>query len=418
MLILCPNTLKRTWATEAAKVLGDVSTRVIEGGRGLRRRAISEATSTLVIINYESARVEVVAIQAFLHRTRSVLVMDESHYIKNYRSLCTMAVERFAPLVNYRWLLTGTPITNRPTDIYPQICVACAGHPLGSYAAFGAQYADRDPPPPERRRLSATIEPYVLRRLKEDCLDLPPRTISDLTIDLPAWQRQLYDSMRDSIADETRRMSAHEFAQFAPTALVRLLRLSQLASNPALMISSERRTPGKITHLDHLLEDLVAGGRKVVVWSYYVATIELLKRRYGGLGAVALHGATPVEARASVIDRFRESDGANVLVANPATAGTGLTLTMANYVIYETVTWRYDHYTQSLDRTHRIGQHLPVTCIRLLAADTIEFAIAEALSRKAKLARDLLDDYGEETEPVTFTRASFRETLQTGRLPG
>src|SRR5258706_9483631 len=100
--------------------------------------------------------------------------------------------------------------------------------------------------------------------------------------------------MRDDLSHEVEAMTPEEFRRFAPTALTRLLRLSQIASNPALMMPGERRLPGKVAELDRVIEELVAGnGRKVILWSYYLKTIEALIERYSRYGVAALYGETP-----------------------------------------------------------------------------------------------------------------------------
>jgi SNF2 family DNA or RNA helicase len=184
-----------------------------------------------------------------------------------------------------------------------------------------------------------------------------------------------------------------------------------------LVFSGETRTPGKATELDRIVDEIVVtNNRKLIIWSYYVRTIEDLADRYKHLGAVSLYGATPAGERQDVATRFQADASVRVLVANPAAAGTGLTLTAASYAVYETLTWRYDLYAQSQDRNHRIGQGQPVTYIRLLASDTIEQAITEALARKAVMASDLLGDVEGVPEAAAMTPASFCELLRTGHL--
>lgn len=417
MLVLCPNSLKRTWAAELRRFAPDLSVDLIQGARRERRARLGQTNATAILVNYESARNEIASIRALLARRRTVFVLDESHYIKNYRSLNSIAAQHFAPLAEYRWLLTGTPVTNRPTDIYPQICVAAAGEPFGSHGAFEARYGSTDSSVTERESLAERIQPFLLRRTKEECLDLPPKLFVDVAVDLPPWQRRLYAAMRDGVVAEVETVSPEEFHRYLPTGLVRLLRLSQVASNPRLVFPNERRIPGKIVHLDRTVGELMEAGRKVIVWSYYVDTIRLLEARYRRYGAASLHGATSPDKRHSTVTRFQDDPDLKVLVANPAAAGTGLTLTAANYSVYETLTWRYDQYAQSQDRNHRIGQRVPVTYIRLLAADTIESAIVEALARKAQLARDLVDSSAGSAPPLRITRQDFTEMVRTGRLP-
>ena len=303
-------------------------------------------------------------------------------------------------------------------DLYAQLSVVADGKPFGSPAAFKAEYGDPTVPADKRQVLAGKIAPFLLRRTKEECLDLPEKTFVDVIVELPAWQRKMYDAMRDDLAHEVEGMSEEQFRSFLPTAMTRLLRLSQVASNPALILPNEHRIPGKLAELDGLVSELVdANGRKVIIWSYYVATIEMIAARYADRGVIAIYGATPAEERQPLATQFQDDPSVHVMVANPSAAGTGLTLTAATYSIYETLTWRYDLYAQSQDRNHRIGQRNPVTYIRLLAADTIERAIVAALEGKALMAADLLGDEGRPAASPTMTPELFLRLLRSGDLP-
>src|SRR5213075_687404 len=146
----------------------------------------------------------------------------------------------------------------------------------------------------------------------------------------------------------------------------------------------------------------------------YVDTIKSLIARYAPYGVVALYGETPEADRQAVASRFQEDPHTRVLIANPAAAGVGFTLTAASFAIYETLTWRYDYYAQSQDRNHRIGQRNPVTYIRLIADGTVEQAVAEALARKATIATEILGDEDSPPRSSEMTRESFCEILRTG----
>lgn len=417
MLVLCPNSLKRNWVAEVERYRPGLSTLVVEGPARARRQAIGSARAHLVIVGYESARKDITAIRALMDRRRGVLVLDESHFVKNSSSLTATAAGHFAPLTPYRWLLSGTPVTNSAVDLFSQIAIVSNGRPLGSLSRFVATYGRGSESAEERKALAARIGPYLLRRTKEQCLDLPDKTFVDIRVELPPWQRSLYEAMRDDVATEVEGMTSAEFRAFAPTALTRVLRLSQLASNPRLLVPDEQRTPGKIEELDHLVEELVAAGRKLIIWSYYVGTIRTLADRYAALGTVALFGGTPPAERQAIATQFQETDGTRVLIGNPAAAGTGFTLTAATYAIYETLSWRYDLYAQSQDRNHRIGQEVPVTYLRLLAADTIEPAIAEVLARKTRMARSLVGDDDLLPKAEEMTPETFGQFIRTGILP-
>jgi SNF2 family DNA or RNA helicase len=417
MLVISPNSLKGNWRAEVARYAPELRTEVISGNAKARREALTGAKGGIVIINYEAARAEIIALRALMVHRKTVLVLDESHYVKNRHSLTTVAAKHLAPLAEYRWLLTGTPVTNSPEDVFSQLSII-TGEERKAFDVFMLDYGDAKSNPEAHANLANHIAPYLLRRTKEDCLDLPEKTFVDLEVTLPEWQRSLYTEMRDGIIKEVQEMSGSEFATFASTALTRLLRLSQIASNPALVFPREARVPGKMMELDILLEELITGSnRKVIVWSHYVGTIRLLLSRYSGYGPVTLFGEVPVADRQEVARKFQEDDEIRLLIANPAAAGTGFTLTAATYAIYETLSWRYDFYAQSQDRIHRIGQSVPVTYLRLIAEDTIDRVIADALEMKAAMARSIVGD-----EPSSFSIADLRPDefclmLQTNQLP-
>lgn len=414
LLVICPNSLKKNWTHEVSKFAAHLSTATVEGPPKTRRRLFGEVTSAVVVVSYETARSEISGVLALLGRGRTVLVLDESHAVKNRYSLTSIAAQHFSPRSEYRWLLSGTPITNTAADIYAQINVISASSPLGSYESFAARYSGTEAAEELRER----IAPYVLRRTKDQCLDLPSKSFFDVRIELPEWQRRLYDDMRDALVCEIRAMSGEEFRAYAPTALARLLRLSQLASNPALLLPTEPRVPAKVLELDHLIAEICASGsEKIIIWSHYVQTIRTLLKRYAEYGVVALYGEIPTEDRLSIAQQFQTDSNTRLLIANPAAAGTGFTLTAARYAIYETLNWRYDFYAQSQDRNHRIGQTRPVTYMRLLAADTIEEAIVSALERKSELARALLGDGGDVPPTAEITRDQMCALLLRNEWP-
>lgn len=418
MVVLCPNSLKDNWAGEITRFAPTLQVRIVGGSGRDRRAAFASADEAVVIVNYEAARADIAAVRAMMRRLRPVLVLDESHHVKNRRSLTSIAARQFAPLAAFRWLLTGTPVTNSPSDIHAQLSVVADVNPLGPYEVFMLDYGDSGTNPRKQKKLAELLQPHVLRRTKDECLNLPSKRFVDLTVPLPVWQRRMYDGVRDGILDEVRGMSRDAFRAYAPTALTKLLRLAQIASNPALVFPSEQREPAKLAELDRIVTELIQVKEcKVILWSYYVDTITRLAARYRHLGVVTLFGGVPASERQALVQSFQEDPGVRLFVGNPAAAGTGFTLTAATYAIYETLTWRYDLYAQSQDRNHRIGQQAPVTYVRLLAADTIDFVMAESLARKTSMARRLVGDEDHAATIAEITPEEFRDMLLTNKLP-
>ncbi|MGB9380006.1 DEAD/DEAH box helicase [Candidatus Binatus sp.] len=415
MLVICPNSLKQNWAAEIAKFEPTLSFEIIEGSARERRRALSSVSAPVVVLSYETGRIEIAGVLALLKRRPTVLVLDESHAVKNRRSLTSIAAQHYAPLCEYRWLLSGTPVTNTAADLYAQLRVITAGEKFGNFDSFVV--AANSPEGLEALRVRCA--PFIMRRTKDDCLDLPDKTMTDLRVELPPWQRRLYDEMRDKLVCEIKAMTGEQFRAHAPTVLVKLLRLSQIASNPALILPTEPRVPAKFQELDCLIDEIIGGTarEKLIIWSMYVETIEHLTERYAALAPLVLYGGTPVGDRTGIAERFQTDPSSRLLLANPGVAGSGFTLTAARYCVYETVSWRYDFFAQSQDRIHRIGQERAVTCLRLIAADTIEEVIASALDRKASVARVLLGDSDPAVSTATLSREQVLEILVTNKLP-
>lgn len=390
MLVICPNSLKRNWVAEIAKFAPGVTVQIAEGTPKERRRTFANSSAAVVVTSYETARVEVTAVLALVDSSRTVLVLDESHAAKNWQSLTSTSMRHVSPRCEYRWLLSGTPVTNTPADLHTQIEIIAPGeHALGSLESFLARVEED----PSAAFAKPVLDRLVLRRTKEECLDLPDKTFTDVVVELPGWQRRLYDEMRTQMVCDIQGMSGDQYRAFASTALAQLTRLSQLASNPALLFPDAAQTPVKFEVLDGLVSDiLTVPGRKIIIWSTYVRNIQALIARFAHYGAVAIYGGIEAGERQEVAARFQDDPDTRVLIANPAAAGTGFTLTAASFTIYESMSWRYDHYAQSQDRNHRIGQNQAVSYLRLIASDTIDEAVAHALERKSGMARSLLSD--------------------------
>lgn len=413
LLVICPNSLKRNWSAEIQKFAPGLTFEIVEGTPKLRRQAFLKTKADVVITSYETARTEITALLALLGRKNTAMVLDESHAAKNWRSLTSTAMRHLAPACTFRWLLSGTPVTNKPADLFTQVEIIAPGEGrLGSLQVF-LDSVESDP-----ESVRESVDEIVLRRTKEQCLDLPEKTFMDIQVELPAWQRKLYDEMRTEMVCAIQAMSGDEYKAFASTALAQLTRLGQIASNPSMLLPGLNEDPGKFEAMDGIIEDLMTvPNRKVIIWSNFVATIEQLLKRYERFGAVAIYGGVEATLRQDVAKSFQNDPEVRVLIANPAAAATGFTLTAASFTIYETLSWRYDFYAQSQDRNHRIGQTLPVTYMRLIAVDTIEEAIIKALEKKSALAGSLLGDKDAVPSVADLTKDEMCQLLIGNELP-
>jgi SNF2 family DNA or RNA helicase len=386
-LVICPNTLKTTWADEV-KRFSTLRCAVFGSGRAARRSAFRHLRAQIYVINYESVAAELPALQALLRFKRIAVVLDESHRIKSVDAKVTKAVHALRRDAARRYILTGTPVANRPEDVWSQIFFLDDGASLGDFAQFRERYCAGDAGYIRLEELRERIGAISLRREKLGTVPLPLKTITRLPVPLAGAQAVMYETMRDELELLVRGMNDEEFLAHAENLLARLVRLTQLASNPRLLDRSYRETPSKFAALDTLVEDALRDPvRKVLVWSSFVDNVRELARRYPAACPVQLHGEMDGAARDRAIRSFRTDPAVRMLVANPAAAREGLTLTEANVAIYVDRTFNLVDYLQSQDRIHRLSQTRDCEIVLLVAANTIDEFVDFSLAQKHRLAR-------------------------------
>jgi SWI/SNF-related matrix-associated actin-dependent regulator of chromatin subfamily A-like protein 1 len=235
-----------------------------------------------------------------------------------------------------------------------------------------------------RERMAA----ISLRRRKEGTVALPPKTTVRVPVTLAGRQLAMYQQMRDELAVWVKSLSGEEILAQGDNVLSRLIRLSQLASNPALLDAGYDEVPSKFITLDSLLSDALAPeASKVIVWTSFVPNIPQLLRRYEHLSPVALYGEMDGASRHGSVRGFKQDPRVRMLVANPAAAREGLTLTEAQTAIYLDRTFNLVDYLQSQDRIHRISQTKPCEILLLVARDSIDEYVDFALEQKQRLAQ-------------------------------
>ncbi|MDE3102484.1 MAG: DEAD/DEAH box helicase [Chloroflexota bacterium] len=391
-LIVAPKSMVAEWPQDFRRFTGDLYKVVLlTGTRDQKRRALA-ARADVVVTNFETAVALEPELRARLgtHRGRSILVIDESFAIKNLGAARTRSLRRLREWAGRAFVLCGTPAPNTAHDIVQQVSLVDYGTTFDEIAV-----------PEEPRAAQAVVQraleeraPYV-RHLKRDVLpDLPLKRFSRVMLELQPRQRRMYDGALDAFVKELRTIDDHSFLRQLPSFLARRSALLQICSNPRGVDPTYKETPAKLLALDELLEELVARRReKVVVWSFYTASLDAIVRRYARYDPVRYDGAVErVEDRREGVRRF-QSDGPPLLfVGNPAAAGAGLTLHRARYAIYESMSNQGAHYLQSLDRIHRRGQTRDVEYIVLLASDTIEVNEYVTLTQKERAAQELLRD--------------------------
>jgi SNF2 family DNA or RNA helicase len=247
-----------------------------------------------------------------------------------------------------------------------------------------------------RRGLAALLRPFVLRRTKEEVArDLPSRTEVVRTIRLSSEERGLYEELRRATIEElaeAKKNPDRDAGDMRFVLLAALTRLRQLCCHPRLVYPNTTAGSAKAAYLLELMAELREGGHKVLVFSQFRSLLELLGPRLvqHGHRVVVLDGTTPADVRERRIAAFQAGEADAFLISLKA-GGFGLNLTAADTVVHMDPWWNPAVEDQATARAHRIGQHKPVTAIRLVARDTIEEAVIELHAAKRALAASVLD---------------------------
>lgn len=385
ILVVCPKSVTDTWRTEAARFYPALRTLVYRLADGVKlKQAVKKAD--LVVVNYTQLRIE----DDLTKIEWAAVILDEAQYIKNPTSqtaqaACSLKTTR-------RLALSGTPIENRLLDLWSIMSFAMPGA-LGTRASFGRTF-DQKADPFARRRLSARVRPFVLRRTKgEVAKDLPERIEEDVFCELEGEQSTLYTAelKRARLAllkiKTTKELDSARF-----NILTSLLRLRQICCHPRLVKGDSKAESAKLNALLDLLEPLMEEGHKVLVFSQFVGMIELIQAAIAAREwhHFVLTGET--EERGELVADFQTCEGSAVFLISLRAGGFGLNLTAASYVVLYDPWWNPAVENQAIDRTHRIGQTNRVVAYRLIIKESIEEKIRSLQKQKSVLAADILGE--------------------------
>ena len=348
--------------------------------------------SRLYVTHYEVVNSQKGRFRLFAQARQLGVILDEAQRIKNPTTLAAKALHDLAPLFPRRVVMTGTPVANRPYDLWSLIYFLDLGASLGD--SFDRFKAATDLPSsghagPRVRtfekalsRISAKIRPFTIRETKNSsALQLPEKDILYTRVDLEPAQADLYMSYRDELAAEVVREDVLH-VDSAESILKRLLRLVQVASNPRLVDESYDATASKFSRLRELLRVRATSGPKAIVWTNFTENVSAVARSFPDLQPAEVHGRRPVAERNRDIRRFVEDPACRLLIATPGAAKEGLTLTVADYAVFLDRSFSLDDYLQAQDRIHRISQTRPCLIEVLLAAGTVDEWVDELLEAK------------------------------------
>jgi superfamily II DNA or RNA helicase len=378
-LVVCPTSVLGNWAREAARFAPSLRVRVLHGGdRDLTPETL--AAHDLLVTSYGLLRRDEAALAMTPLRA---LIFDEAQVIKNASAATAKAARGLR--AELRLALSGTPVENRLDELWSLMDVVNPGL-LGARSAFARRFATPialDPKGGAARRLRALVRPFVLRRTKRAVLsELPAKEEIDVPCVLPPAQRALYDATA-KLARES--LGAQAGGQRELAVFTALLRLRQVACDPRLMPGAPAAPSAKREAFLRLVRDLVAEGRRALVFSQFVELLTLWRADLDreGIAYEYLDGST--RDRDGAVARFQGGDAPLFLISLKA-GGAGLNLTAADTVVHCDPWWNPAVEDQATDRAHRIGQTRRVTVLRLVARGTVEDRIEALKARKRTLA--------------------------------
>ena len=413
LLVLAPKGVYLNWKKEMAVHTWDNTPYVIAAYSASMKarerdhlatvmKAEDKTKAHVLLVNIESLHTKkgFDVAKMFLTNQETMLCIDESTAIKNHKSKRTKACLKLRDLAKYRRILTGTPITQSPLDLYSQcefLEKGSTGTP--SFFIFKHTFADCMQMNLGNRSfekivgfknldsLTNQIAPFSSRILKEECLDLPEKIYTTRHVHLTSDQQRLYETLKDESL-----LLLEQGILTSNNALTTLLKLQQI------LCGHLRMDDGTVIDIDCNKKDAIiditqqiSETSKVIIWCNFQRDIQILKELFKER-AVTYYGLNSNEEREHAINAFENDPSVQFFIGTPQCGGKGLTLNKANYVIYYSNSFKLEDRLQSEDRCHRIGQDKNITYIDLLIPNTIDEKILKNLKDKQDLADKVLSD--------------------------
>lgn len=389
VLIVCPATLKLNWLREINKWFPNENNIQILYGK----HPNENITGDIVIINYD-----ILAdwVNALIKIPFKVLILDESHFIKNRAANRTKAVKAISKNIPHILALTGTPILNRPIEIYNVLKILAPNQTpnfweyVNRYCGarhngFGWDFNGATNTEELHKKLSSTI---MFRRLKKDVLqDLPDKIRTYVPIELD--NKNTYVRAEEDFVDFIYKTKGKNAA----------MRVSNAEAIAKVEVLKQVAVKGKLKQVKEWINDFLSTDGKLVVFAIHRFVIDELMKEFKDI-AVKVDGSVTGVNRDKAVQAFQNDDKIRLFIGNINAAGVGLTLTVASNVVFIELPWSPAILEQAEDRCHRIGQKDTVNIYYLLGVDTIEEKIAKMLDSKRKILDTVLD--GKKTTPESL----------------
>jgi SWI/SNF-related matrix-associated actin-dependent regulator 1 of chromatin subfamily A len=393
-IIICPAFLKLNWEREINKWMPNPNTCILKGTKTHTTR------EDIIIINYDILYNWYPVLRK---RNPKVLITDECHYYKSNNAKRTKAVKMLSKDIPNIIALSGTPIENRPIEIFNAISIInpklfpnrwhfLQRYCNATYTGFGWDFSGASHMPELHHILSSTI---MIRRKKADVLkDLPDKVRSFIPIELDNGKE--YTTAEKDFISWVRKIKGNAAAEKASNA-------KTFSSIEAL---KQLAVKGKLKQVKEWISDFLESGKKLVVFATHHFVIDELTKEFGNI-SVHVDGRVSLSIRQKAVDLFQNSKEVQLFIGNIDAAGIGITLTAASDVAFLELPWTPGRLSQAEDRCHRIGQKESVNIYYLLANGTIEEKIAKLIDNKRKVLDQVLD--GEITDEASLIHELMNE---------
>lgn len=350
----------------------------------------------VVITNFEVISSEKERFKLYLKARNVAIIIDESAKLKNPNTKLTQDFFEVSEGFVIKTIMTGTPVANRPYDIWSQIYFLDRGESLGCNFEEFKRATDlsnkltsnvklREEFEDTVSSIFSRIEKFSVRETKNSSVvSLPNKEYKSCLVSFECEQEKMYEQIKNEMVVEITRDN-EKIVDDSSAILKRLLRLVQVASNPRLIDDTYKYVSAKEDELNKIICKILDKGEKCIVWSSFIENIEYLQKQYREFNPVKIHGRLSINERNKAVAKFRQ-DECKILFATPQSAKEGLTLTMANHVIFYDRGFSLDDYLQAQDRIHRISQTKTCYIYNLIIENSIDIWVDILLKAKQNAA--------------------------------
>lgn len=420
VMVVTKKQLVKNWQNEFS-VHTNIKPKVLTSNKIDNFYVLNSATR-VIIANFEALSTDKDRVKLFLKSRNVAIIIDESTKLKNPDAQLTKDFFELSEYFKIRTIMTGTPIANRPYDIWAQIYFLDHGKSLGTDFNEFKKHTDLsnklNTDEWEKLKFEETvsqifnqISSFSVRETKKSCgIELPEKVYQTIFTPFEPTQYRMYHNVISELELLVTK-DGQTVVDDESVSLKRLLRLLQIVSNPKLIDDSYNAKSGKEATLEELLHQICEVGDKCIVWSNYIENIDYFCSKFQKYNACKIHGAMNIEDRNNSVDKFKNDSTCQVLFATPQAAKEGLTLTVANNVIFYDRGFNLDDYLQAQDRIHRISQKRTCYIYNFITQNSIDEWVDKLIEAKHYAALLAQGDILRE-EYVRIADYSYGEMIQ------